>query len=286
MNETNRVYFVKNKKKFRKFKRKYKLNHSLIMKKLCLILIAMLFAGSINGQISYLQYRHVPADQEAKFLERETEHWSKVAQSAINKGQMESWTLWRKVGITNNDKSTPNYVLVNTYESLDNMDPDKVWSDNLDALGTVKAEDIETDSFTTITFDYYVQLEDKIDGAYKYALVNYAKPTDIAAFIQENRTLWKPLHQASINNVLNKMTYWGMMSVIYPVGNKDRFSLFTVDGFNELNDALDYLRFTETSDNSPNARAWNDVVDKTEMDVLTPDGFERRIIYERVLTVK
>ena len=49
------------------------------MKKLCLILIAMFFAGSMNGQISYLQYRHVPADQDAKFLERETKHWSKVA---------------------------------------------------------------------------------------------------------------------------------------------------------------------------------------------------------------
>ena len=61
--------------------------------------------------------------------------------------------------------------------------------------------------------------------------------------------------------------------------------MFTVDGFNKLSDALDYLRFTETSDNSPNAAAWNDVLDKTKMDELLPNGFERRIIYERVLTV-
>ena len=38
------------------------------MKKLGLILIVLLFTGSVNGQISYLQYRHVPADQEAKLL--------------------------------------------------------------------------------------------------------------------------------------------------------------------------------------------------------------------------
>ena len=44
--------------------------------------------SSMNGQISYLQYRHVPADQDAKFIERETKHWSKVAQAAIKKGQM------------------------------------------------------------------------------------------------------------------------------------------------------------------------------------------------------
>jgi hypothetical protein len=82
------------------------------------------------------------------------------------------------------------------------------------------------------------------------------------------------------------MTSWGMYSVIYPAGNKDRFSVMTVDGFNKFNDALDYLRFTETSDNSPNAVAWNDVADKTKMDELTPNGFERRIIYERVMTIK
>lgn len=255
------------------------------MKNIFLLLVALLITGSVSAQISYLQYRHVPADQEEKFVERETKHWSKVAESAIKKGQMQSWTLWRKVGITSADESTPNYVIVNTFENLDNMDMNKVWSDNLGALGDTKPEDVETMSFTTVVFDYYVQSEDQIDGNFKYALVNYAKPTDLTAFIQENRALWKPLHQASINNVMNSMTYWGMSSVIYPVGNKDRFSVFTVDGFNKLSDALDYLRFTETSDNSPNAAAWNDVLDKTKMDELLPNGFERRIIYERVLTV-
>ena len=256
------------------------------MKKLCFILFVMLIAGSMNGQISYLQYRHVPADQDAKFIERETKHWSKVAQSAINKGQMKSWSLWRKVGITNADESTPNYVFVNTFENLDQMDLNKVWSDNMDALGDVKPEDVETGSFTTTTFDYFVQYEDHIEGQYKYALVNYAKPSDRAAFIQENRSLWKPLHQARIDNIMNAMTYWGMSSVIYPAGNQDRFTVFTVDGFNKLNDVLDYLRFTETSDNSSNAAAWNDVIDKTIMNELMPNGFERRIIYERVMTLK
>ncbi len=82
------------------------------------------------------------------------------------------------------------------------------------------------------------------------------------------------------------MTYWGMSSVIYPTGNQDRFSVFTVDGFNNLNDALDYLRFTEISDSSPNAAAMDDLAGKTKMDELVPNGFERRIIYERVMTVK
>lgn len=246
----------------------------------------MLFAGSMTAQISYLQYRHVPADQVDKFVERETKHWSKVAESAIKKGQMLSWSLWKKVGVTNTNTGTPNYVIVNTFENLDNMDMNKVWTDNMDALGDVKPENVETMSFAKVTFDYFVQLEDYIEGSYKYALVNYAKPTDLTAFIQENKTLWKPLHQANIDNIMNALTSWGMSSVIYPTGNQDRFSVYTVDGFNKLTDALDYLRWTETSANSPNAAAWDEVADKTKMDELTPNGFERRIIYERILTVK
>jgi hypothetical protein len=256
------------------------------MKKLFFILISLFFASAVNGQISYIQYRYVPADQESKFLERETKHWSKIAESAIKKGQMLSWSLWRQVGVMGHGEMAPNYVFVNTYESLDQMDPDKVWTDNMDALGDVKPEDIETNSFTHTTHEYYIQSEDNVPGNYKYALVNYAKPTDLGAFIQENKTLWKPLHEASVSNVLNGMTYWGMSSVIYPAGNQAGFSVFTVDGFNELNDALDYLRFSETSGNNSNAAAWNDVLDKTKMDELTPNGFERRIIYERVMTIK
>lgn len=266
--------------------REINFNETQIMKNLYFFLFVILIVGSMNGQISYLQYRHVPADQDAKFIERETKHWSKVAEAAIKKGQMVSWSLWRKIGVTNANKNTPNYVIVNTYENLEKMDPNKVWSDNLDVLGDVKPEDIETTSFAAITFDYYVQYEDHIPGEYKYALVNYAKPTDITAFIQENKSLWKPVHQARIDNIMNAMTYWGMSSVIYPTGNQDRFTVFTVDGFKKLNEVFDYLRFTETSDSSPNAAAMDELVGKTKMDELVPDGFERRIIYERVLTVK
>ena len=36
------------------------------MKKLSIILFVMLMASSMNAQISYVQYRHVPAYQDAK----------------------------------------------------------------------------------------------------------------------------------------------------------------------------------------------------------------------------
>ena len=141
------------------------------MKKLLLFALVLVFASTAYGQVAYLQYRSVPADQEAKFVERETKHWSKVAKSAIDKGQLAGWSLWRKVGVTKID--APNYVFVNSYASIDQID-NNFWGDNMSALGDAKPKDVETNSFTTVPFDYYIQFEDNIVGDYKYCIVNYA----------------------------------------------------------------------------------------------------------------
>ncbi len=253
------------------------------MKKLLFLFAVLMISASAFGQIAYLQYRHVPGDQIDKFVELETTHWSKVAKSAIDKGQMSSWSLWQKVGVTTDD--APNFVFVNTFENLDQMD-NNIWGDNMEALGDVKAEDIETGSFTTTTFDYYTQVEDLIEGDYKYAIVNYAKPTDRAAFVAENKTLWKPLHEASIANTEdgNGMTAWGISTVVYPTGNQARFSVMTWDGFNKMSDVMNYLRYVETD--AAAMGPFQEVIAKSKMNDIVPEGFEYRIIYERVMTVE
>ncbi|MDU8885971.1 hypothetical protein RXV94_07345 [Yeosuana sp. MJ-SS3] len=251
------------------------------MKKILLFVLTLVFTSTAFGQIAYLQYRKVPADQEAKFVERETKYWSKVAKSAIDKGQLAGWSLWKKVGVTKTD--APNYVFVNSYVSLDQLDQN-FWGDNMDALGDVKPQDVETMSFTEVPFDYFVQFEDNIAGDYKYAIVNYGLPTSVGDFIQENKTLWKPFHENNIKNG-NRMTAWGMASVVYPSGNQNRFSVFTYDGFNKLSDALDYLRYQDYSSDGE-AGPFADIISKSKMNELLPDGFNYRIIYERIMSVE
>jgi len=250
------------------------------MKKILLFVLVFVFTSTAFGQIAYLQYRKVPANQEEKFVERETKYWSKVAKSAIDKGQLAGWSLWRKVGVTKQD--APNYVFVNSYASIDQLDQN-FWGDNMDALGDVKPEDVETMSFTEVPFDYFVQFEDNIPGDYKYAIVNYGSPTSVGDFIQENKTLWKPFHENNIKNG-SGMTAWGMASVVYPSGNQDRFSVFTYDGFNKLSDALDYLRYQDYSSDGEEG-PFADIMSKSKMNKLMPDGFSYRIIYERVMSV-
>ena len=262
------------------------------MKKL-VTAFALLFTVASFAQIAYLQYRHVHAEHEEKFIVRETKHRSKVAKAAIKNGDMAGWSLWRKVGTLNSSDGSPNYVFVNSFDKLDQLDAEGVWDKAMKALGDVKVSEIETNSFTTTTFDYYVQQEASIGGDYKYALVNYAKPKDRGAFIEENKTLWMPLHEATIKKG-GGMSAWSISSVVYPRGNQDRFSVFTVDGFNKLSHVMDYMRYespdpstsdTASADATASASAWNDVMSKTKMNEILPDGFQYSLIYERVMTI-
>ena len=250
------------------------------MKKVILLIASFLFVCISYAQVSYLQYRHVPNDRQQEFVEKETKYWSKVAKAAIDKGLMTGWALWRKVSVTNPD--APNYVFVNSFASIDNIDQGAIWSnENIEKMG-VSPDMVETNSFTTIPFDCWMQLEDVIRGDYKYAVVNYAKPASLSGFIEENKTLWKPFHQSNITNKTNGMTSWGVMSVIFPKGNQAKFSCFTWDGFNSMADVMKYLRYESPSDEPG---PWTDVLSKTKMGEILPDGFEYSIVYELVMRI-
>lgn len=250
------------------------------MKKLFVTLSLLVVSIGSFAQVAYFQYRVVPEDREQEFVEKETKYWSKVAKAAIDKGQMAGWSLWRKVGVT--EAGAPNYVFVNTFESLDKVDQAAVWSDaNLNAMG-VSPEMVVTSSFAPVPFDYWMQLEDQIEGEYKFAVVNYAMPDDLGAFIRENKELWKPFHQQNITAGNMNMKSWGMLSVIYPRGNMARFSVLTWDGFDTMNDALNYLRYQNVDEMQGN---WEEILSKTKMGEINPDGFNYSIIYELVMRV-
>jgi hypothetical protein len=250
------------------------------MKKLLILLAGLLFTVSSFAQVAYMQYRTVPSDREGEFVEKETKYWSKVAKSAMDKGQMTGWSLWRKIGVTTAD--APNYVLMNTFESVDKIDQAAIWSEsNMKTMG-VPPEMVETQSFAPTAFDYWLQFEASVGGDVKYVVVNFALPEDKGAFIEENKTLWKPFHEKNIMAGDMGISSWGMLSVIAPAGNKSRFSVLTWDGFNKMSDAMKYMSYSSPGNYDA---GWDDILSKTKMGEILPQGFEYSIIYELVMTV-
>ena len=253
------------------------------MKNMFFLLLLISLSPAINSQVSYLQYRTVHSSDEEKFLEYETKFWSQVAKNAIEKDQLMSWTLWRKVGVTESD--APNYLFVNTFKNVTDLDNlHLVWEENIKALDW-NASTLSTSLFTKVNFDYIVQREASIGKGSKYIIINYAKPDDFIGFVEENRHLWQGIHKENIASGITGMSSWGLGTVIYPQGNQDRFTCYTWDGFEKLSDAYNYLRYHsnwEMDADSPLAKALED----SNMSEILPNGFEYRIIYERVMTVE
>ena len=69
------------------------------MKKVILFVILALGLQQAQAQYKFLQYRNVPEKNEAEFVKRETQYWSKIAKENIKSGKMLAWSLWKKVGV-------------------------------------------------------------------------------------------------------------------------------------------------------------------------------------------
>ena len=59
----------------------------------------------------------------------------------------------------------------------------------------------------------------------------------------------------------------------------------TWDGFNKLSDAMEQLSFMPMDANN-SENPWADILSKSKMNDILPNGFEYRILYERVMTVE
>lgn len=246
------------------------------MKNLLVTVVFLLVGSTVLGQVAYVQFRTVEEGKQGEFVEKETKYWSKVAKKAIDQGLMTGWSLWRKVGIT--ERGAPNYVIMNTFASAESIDQSAIWSaENVAAMG-VSPDMVQTNDIAPTAFDYWLKVEDIIPGQNKFVVVNYAMPKNLGGFISENKSLWKPLHQKTINSGETGMTGWGIMSVIHPKGKNARFSAMTWDGFATMGDVMNYMSFsTDTNED------WQKVLDETKMGEYLPDGFNYSIAYELVM---
>ena len=83
----------------------------------------------MQGQpVALTQYHHVPAENRAEFIHRETTYWAEIAKAAIKEGKMTQWQLWERVGGWNMDNS-PNFFFVNAFAKVEDMNNlNEVWN--------------------------------------------------------------------------------------------------------------------------------------------------------------
>jgi hypothetical protein len=251
-----------------------------IMKKVILCVILALGMQQAQAQYKFLQYRNVSEKNEAEFVKRETEYWSKIAKANIKSGKMQAWSLWKKVGVIGDPDTRPNYLFVNDFKSVTDFDTmESGWADPEKVLPNMKLAAMETSSISKVLFTYIMKTEAQIEGAPKFVVINYAKPTSVQDFVEENTNLWKPFFENEQKKGF-KLNGWGLQTVVYPQGSNVDFSALTWDGFTKLSEALDHVQYRPLSQSR-----FASIVKDSKMSTITPNGFELSPVYQLVMYV-
>lgn len=207
-------------------------------------LVMTLFAGIqlyCSGQgISVYQYRHVPPDKVNEFINRETTYWSKVAEKAMEKGNLTFWALLQKVSGYDLPNSS-NFLFVNTYNDLDKVG--EVW-DPSTVFPNVSIDEIETGSMSTVTSTFFIrdqhweQAADAQPEDFKYLMLLYHNASDAGQLIELENTHWAPFIKSAMDNNQTTQVGWGNATVLSPLGDDIKFNTVSYDIFPSLNEAL------------------------------------------------
>ncbi|MFZ9057535.1 MAG: hypothetical protein EBT72_05235 [Flavobacteriia bacterium] len=242
------------------------------MKKLMIALI-FVFTTTLNAQVSSFMYVKVAPENQAEFERIEMTYWSQIAKKAIDEGKMQAWGMMRKVGMAG---SEANYLFVNIFKDFEQAaNSNSIWDASVIGMNN---SDIQTTSMREMIGLHYYQIEGAIQGAGKYSVHNYARPANLEGFVTENLKLWKPFFEKNMKAKKTKQTNWGIGTRIYPAGSESGATVFTRDGYENLADAMESLRY-QPSGNS----IYTSVLNKSKMSEYAPDGFTHRVIYESLM---
>jgi len=211
-------------------------------RKIALVLI--LFAGIqiyCSGQgISVYQYRHVPADKVNEFINRETTYWSKVAEKAMEKGNLTFWALLQKVNGYDLPNSS-NFLFVNTYNDIDAIGD--VW-DPSSAFPGVSVDKMETGSISTVTTTLFVrdrnweQAADAQPEDFNYLIMIYHTASNPTQLIELEKNHWAPFIKKAMDEKKTTQVGWGNAVILSPSGEDIKFNTVSYDIYPSLKEAL------------------------------------------------
>ena len=190
------------------------------------LIISMLFLGfslqSISQAITNYQFRQVPQDKMEEFIKRETTYWSKVAEAAIEKGNLTFWGLFVKVGGFDIPNS-PNVLFVNSFDDIDAANQSEMW-DASKIFPDVPMEDMETFSMSTVMHSIY--LNNTGPAVWKEGTVpaddvrflnfvfhNSNSPGQLVALENEH---WKPFIKAAMDAGQTTQIGWVNAQILSP----------------------------------------------------------------------
>ena len=208
------------------------------MKQVLLLFLAVL-SFSLNAQVVVLHPVNIPSDQVQKFINVETNYSVKIAQEAVNNGDLVWWGLMQAFNAVEGEY---NYMWVNVYKDIDAaVSPKSNWWNNSESVVGVKPE-ILLDGVSGAKADrrYFYQMRQQIDSGEpaNFVVFNFATPDNAAKVLESNEKYVIPHFKKKMKS--SGMKGWGAGTKIAPQGN-EYSSFMTFDGFDTMSNLMKHL---------------------------------------------
>ena len=227
----------------------------------------------MQGQINH--YFYVNAENDEKFEEVFEDYWLKVTQKAVDDVGIKGWSVWKKQRKTNNY----NYIVAFHFKDINQYTAE--WG-----LNGMKATGVPS---KYINFEWNIFREDtyRIDSAVPgnpgYIVVNYSNPNDL----NKQLKYITPIMKEMVSSNSNSRTSWNVQHKIYPVGNREKFTMLSVDGYASM---ADVMKSFDTEYGIDYFSSWNKVIKKVHgkqtMEQSLKNSFEYRPIYKYLFGTK
>ena len=216
------------------------------MKKLLLFVAIAIFGFSnISAQedlFSY-DYRNVPADEMEVFMGNEAMYWSKIHAVLLKKGKITGWSVSRRVGGLESEPNVYFYVGIGSYENMDNLYKDwpQAEKEVRNAMDEEKLalidERLKQNKFRVgnVLFNRR-SFVGSADGDWNFLVHNYAKATDVGAFLDVQDKYFKPFFEENITNKNTKQVFWLTAAVLSPTGDGYKWNCYTADAYKNMSD--------------------------------------------------
>jgi len=215
--------------------------NSTIRSILMLIVFLLCFQVKPVAQVTVYQYRQVPDDKIEDFIFRETTYWSKVAEKALEKGNLSFWGIFQKVGGYDLPNSS-NFLFINTFRNIDSSG--EIWDPSAIFPG-VPMDQMETYSISKVTSEFFLHDENWAQSVkanpekdFKYVLMNYQTSSYPDSFAGLEKKYWQPFIKKAMDNNQTSQVGWGDAVVLVPSGDNIKFTNVSYDLFTTLQDAL------------------------------------------------
>ena len=236
-----------------------------------ILFIFLLTFYSVSSQIAVFHPVQVPGNQVETFEKIQTEYVQKIAQDAVDKGNLGAWALLKAFNATSEDY---NYLWVHLYQDVDQVVDKFTWWANSEEVLGIKPDILYGDIDAKADRRYFYKMELAINGDSdgEWVILNFGNPDNVDQFLKDSEKIVMPHFEKMMNK--SGMLGWGVATKITPQGKNsqggDYATAMTYDIYDNLKNVMLHMSGGAAIEGLP-------------IDKLTPANFSIRGIF-RVIT--